>query len=101
MPHEPDRLLRLEGLTAGHAITASSGTFDNVDDTTTLTIFDGSSALMTFTLDGDYSTSTWNVATDNHGGVNIVDPPASSGQLLNGMIMNDPGPAVPADSHCR
>jgi hypothetical protein len=87
-------ILRLEGLTAGHAITASSGTFDNVHDTTTLTILDGSSPLMTFTLEGDYSTSTW-IVTDKGGGeYDIVDPPASDISLQNGVMHNDLAPAA-------
>ena len=88
--------LDLLGFTAATTTaTTGAGSFDSTTDTTTLTVHDSNGNLTeTFKLLGDLSGSSWNVATDNHGGVNIVDPPASSGQLLNGMIMNDPGPAV-------
>ncbi len=33
----------------------------------------------TFKLAGDLSGSLWNVTTDNNGGVDIIDPPASGG----------------------
>ena len=54
---------------------------------------------------GDLSHSTWNGFGRHHGGVNIVDPPATSqsvgpvvvndpGQSIGPVIMYDPGPAA-------
>jgi hypothetical protein len=64
-----------------------NGSFNNATDTTALTItdsHDGLSAILT--LAGNYSGSTWNVTDDGHGGVNIVDPPASeTTSILSGL----------------
>jgi hypothetical protein len=48
----------------------------------------------TFTLAGNLSGSTWTVTGDGHGGVNIVDPPASGGQAVGPVVAHDPGPGV-------
>jgi hypothetical protein len=45
-------------------------------------------------LAGNYSTSTWTVTDDGHGGANIVDPPAAGGQAVGGVVAHDPGPAA-------
>ena len=89
-------VLDMHGFTAATTTaTTGAGSFDSTTDTTTLTVHDSNGNLTeTFKLVGNLSNSLWTVTTDNHGGVNIVDPPASSGQLLNGMIVNDPGPAA-------
>ena len=42
------------------------------------------SATFQFTLQGDYSSSTWTVSTDGHGGFNIVDPPAPFTTIASG-----------------
>ena len=72
--------------------TTGNGSFDITTDTTTLTVHDTNGNLTeTFKLAGDLSASLWNVTDNNNGGVNIVDPPVSSGQV-GGVTMNDPGP---------
>jgi hypothetical protein len=47
----------------------------------------------TFTLAGNLSGSTWTVTGDGHGGVNMVDPPASGSQAVGAVVSHDPGPA--------
>jgi len=91
-------ILRLSGFTAGDDVTASTGAFDSSHNVTTLTVVDHTHAqTLTLTLQGDYSTSLWTVTDDHNGQFDIVDPPASSSQLVGGVIMNDPGPsAAPA-----
>jgi len=86
-------ILRLEGL-AGHNVTATSSAYDSAHGTTTLTVSDGIDAPMTFTLEGDYSASTWLVTDKGNGEFDIVDPPASSSDPLGSMIMHDPGQAA-------
>jgi hypothetical protein len=61
-----------------------------------LTVTDTSDGVTeTFKLVGDYSNSTWTVTDDHHGGVDIVDPPATTeGGSIGGVIMHDPGPVT-------
>ncbi len=85
-----------------HGFSASSttahtgnGSYDLASNTTTLTVHDSSDNLTeTFKLTGDLSNSSWSVSDDGHGWAKIIDPPASSLGLVNGMMMNDPGPAA-------
>ena len=88
-------VLDMHGFHAGTTTaTTGNGSFDSKTDTTTLTVHDTTGNVTeTFKLAGDLSASSWTVTDDNHGGVNIVDPPASSGQV-GGVIANDPGPAA-------
>ncbi len=89
-------VLDLHGFAAGTTTAVTgSGSYNSIFNTTTLTVTDLSDhQTETFTLAGDLSGSTWTVTTDNNGGVNIVDPPASGGQPAGGMVMHDPGPAA-------
>ena len=71
------------------------GSYDLATNTTTLTVTDLSdNQTETFKLAGDLSNSSWSVSDDGQGFAKIIDPPASSGQPLAGMIMHDPGPAA-------
>ncbi|MGA9087536.1 MAG: hypothetical protein WB420_00330, partial [Bradyrhizobium sp.] len=74
--------------------TAVTGNYNATANTTTLTVTDSSvSQTETFKLVGDLSHSTWNVSDDHNGGVNIVDPPATS-QSIGPVVVNDPGPGI-------
>ena len=73
-------VIDLGGLTTADTATTGNGSFNPVTDTTLLTVTDSSSNVLdTINLAGDYSNSHWTVTSDNNGGVNIADPPASSG----------------------
>ena len=79
-------VLDLRGFFSGsdtvHASTGA-GSFNGTN--TTLTVTDVThSATFQFTLQGDYSSSTWTVSTDGHGGFNIVDPPAPFTTIAGG-----------------
>ena len=88
-------VLDMHGFHYGTTTATTLGGFDFTTDTTTLTVYDSNGNLTeTFKLAGDYSTSTWAVTDDHNGGVDIVDPPASSGHPLTGMILNTPDPAA-------
>jgi VCBS repeat-containing protein len=84
-------VLDMHGFAAGTTTAATgNGSYNAVTNTTTLTVTDSSSHLTeTFKLAGDLSASTWNVSDDHHGGVNIVDPPASSG---SSTVVDNPLP---------
>jgi hypothetical protein len=72
-----------------------NGSFNSTTDTTTLTVTDSSDNLTeTFTLAGNLSNSTWTVTDDQHGGANIVDPPATA----NGPQMTAVPPSVAAST---
>ncbi len=88
-------VLDMHGFHYGTTTATTVGGFDFTTDTTTLTVHDSNGNVTeTFKLAGDYSTSTWTVTDDNNGGVDIVDPPASSGHPLTGMILNTPDSAA-------
>ncbi len=88
-------VLDMHGFHRGTTTATTLGGFDFTTDTTTLTVHDSNGNLTeTFKLAGDLSASNWTVTDDNHGGVDIVDPPASSGHPLTGMILNAPDPAA-------
>jgi hypothetical protein len=79
-------VLDLRGLLSNGDIVATqardtfrtSASYDSVHGTTLLTVTDQTHGQSTFlTLAGNYSTSTWTVTSDGHGGVDIVDPPAA------------------------
>jgi hypothetical protein len=77
-------VLDLKGFDAVHdpvvALTGA-GSYDSGTDTTSLLVKDQTTdQSVTLKLAGDYSASTWTVADDGHGGVNIADPPASGAQ---------------------
>ena len=79
-------VLDLRGFSSGsdtvHA-TTGAGSFNGTN--TTLTVTDVThSATFQFTLQGDYSGSTWTVTSDGHGGFNIVDPPATFATIASG-----------------
>jgi hypothetical protein len=70
-------VLDLNGFTYG-STTATSTSFDNTTDTTTLTVTDSSKSLTeTFKLAGNLMGSSWTPSDDGHGGVDLVDPPAT------------------------
>jgi VCBS repeat-containing protein len=89
-------VLDIHGFHYGTTTATTAGGFDFATDTTTLTVHDTNGNLTeTFKLVGDYSASTWNaISDDGHGGVNIVDPPASNSDPLGAVIMHDPGQAA-------
>src|SRR5207302_1833286 len=71
----------------------------SIFDIPTLTVTDSSHSLTeTFKLTGDLSGSTWTVSDDWHGGANIVDPPAPTGDALGPVVMQDPGVAPAGDA---
>jgi hypothetical protein len=75
-------VLDLHGFAAATttAVTGSNS-YNSTSNTTTLTVTDSSDQRTeTFTLAGNLSGSAWTASDDHHGGVNIVDPPASGGQ---------------------
>ncbi len=79
-------VLDLRGFFSGsdtvHA-TTGAGSFNGTN--TTLTVTDVThSATFQFTLQGDYSGSTWTVTSDGHGGFNIIDPPATFATIASG-----------------
>jgi hypothetical protein len=68
-------------------VVASTGadSYDGDSDTTSLVVTDETPDhvhSVTLKLAGDYSDSTWTVSDDGHGGVNIVDPPASGSSTV-------------------
>jgi len=68
----------LAGFSATDTATTGAGSFNSATDETTLTVKDsGGSVVETFALAGDHSSSNWTVTSDSHGGIDIVDPPAS------------------------
>jgi hypothetical protein len=77
-------VLDLKGFHAVHdpvVASTGAGSFDSSTDTTSLLVKDqATNQSVTLKLAGDYSASTWTVTDDGHGGVNIVDPPASGPQ---------------------
>jgi VCBS repeat-containing protein len=92
-------VLDLHGLNAATTTAvAGADSYDAVSGITTLTVTDTSlpsgQQIETFKLTGDLSGSTWTVSDDHHGGVDIVDPPATTGQNAGGVAINDPGPAA-------
>jgi fibronectin-binding autotransporter adhesin len=91
-------VLDLHGFAAASTTAVTGdGSYNSTSNTTSLTVTDSSDHQSeTFTLAGNLSGSAWTVSDDHNGGVNIVDPPASSGQSIGGVVMNDPGPAAPA-----
>jgi hypothetical protein len=99
-------VLDLKGFDAVHDLVAAStsaGSYDSGTDTTSLLVKDQTTdQSVTLKLAGDYSASTWSVTDDGHGGVNIVDPPASgarAGTLTMVSTVFDPAtvPAVVID----
>ena len=55
--------------------TGVSGSYNSGSNKTTLTVKDSSdNKTDTFTLIGNYSTSSWTVSNDGHDGVDVVDP---------------------------
>ena len=78
-------VLDLRGFASGTAVihaTTGAGSFNGT--TTTLTVTDAThAATVQFTLQGNYSTSTWTVASDGHGGFDVASDqaPAISGDL--------------------
>jgi Ca2+-binding RTX toxin-like protein len=74
------------------ASTAGANSYDGT--TTSLLVTDQTtSQSVTLHLAGNYSSSTWTVTDDGHGGVNIVDPPAANTQV-GPVVVHDPGPAA-------
>ncbi len=81
----PGDVIDLNGFATTDTAATGAGSFNSTTDTTLLTVSDSShTPLETFTLAGDYSGSTWTVTSDNNGGIDIVDPPAtgSAGEFL-------------------
>jgi len=71
-------IVDLAGLSATDTASTGAGSFNSATDETTLTVKDsGGNVVETFTLAGDLSGSTWTVTSDSHGGIDVVDPPAS------------------------
>jgi VCBS repeat-containing protein len=88
-------VLDLRGFAAA-TTTASTGagSYNHTTNITTLTVTDSSDhRTETFKLTGDLSGSAWTVSNDHNGGANIVDPPASGGPAVAGVVAHDPGPA--------
>ena len=88
-------VLDMHGFNAAttHATTGTHS-YNPATNTTTLTVVDTlHNVTETFKLLGDLSNSSWTVTDDQHGGANIVDPPAVV-QSIGGVTMHDPGPAV-------
>jgi hypothetical protein len=89
--------LDIHGLSANTTATTGAGSYNIATDTTTLTVIDHTNNVTeTFRLAGNLSASTWFVTDDQHGGVNIVDPPAttdilasSANQTLTGTVGAD------------
>ncbi len=64
--------------------TTGTGSYNSATNTTALTVTDSSdNQSVELTLAGNYSGSTWTVTTDNNGGANIVDPPATGSAAAN------------------
>ena len=62
---------------------AISGSYNSLANTTALTVHDGSdNQTLNLTLVGNYSDSSWTLASDGHGGVDIVDPPGTTPAVL-------------------
>ena len=71
-------VLDLIGLSASDTATTGAGSYHSSTGTTTLTVKDsGGHTVDTLTLVGDYSASNWTVASDHHGGIDVVDPPGT------------------------
>jgi len=92
-------VLDLRGFSSGSDIVTATtaGGFNISSGNTTLTVTDLShSATFQFTLQGDYSGSTWTVTSDGHGGFNIVDPPATFATIASGgsLELNAPSSEV-------
>ena len=76
-------MLDLGGFAANDVVHASSGSYNSATNTTLLVVTDTTADhSVTLTLAGDYSTSTWTVTGDGHGGVNVVDPPAPAAAAI-------------------
>jgi hypothetical protein len=75
-------VLDLNGYDTSTVATTGPDSFNSAADTTTLTISDAGHTTLDFTLDGNYSASTFNVTTDGEGGIDIVDPPAATSTVL-------------------
>ena len=75
------QVLELIGLDASTTATTDPGSYNSDTNTTTLTVLDQGQTLE-FTLAGDLSGSSWTVTENNtNTGVDIVDPPGTSGGL--------------------
>ncbi len=71
-------IIDLAGLSATDTASTGAGSFNSATDETTLTVKDsGGNVVETFVLAGDHSSSSWTVTSDSHGGIDVVDPPAS------------------------
>jgi hypothetical protein len=84
--------LAASGLDPVHdTLVASTGSGSFNGATTTLTVTDTTTQhFLTFNLAGDMSTSTWTVNSDGHGGVNIVDPPATAAPASQTIVASAP-----------
>ena len=95
-------MLDLHGFAAATTTAVTgAGSFNSATNITTLTVTDSSNHLTeTFKLVGNLSASTWIVTNDNTGGVDIVDPPASTSQSTTSAAVPAPAPAAtPAVMH--
>ena len=76
-------ILDLKGFDTNTTAATGSGSYDSANGTTTLTVTDLSQdRIVSITLVGDYSNSTWTATDDGHGGVDIVDPPATPSRTI-------------------
>jgi hypothetical protein len=73
------QIIDLIGFNAASTSGTTQGAYDSSNNTSILTVTDSSQNLtVQLHLAGDYSSSTWKIADDGHGGTNIWDPPAGS-----------------------
>ena len=99
-------VLDLGGFDAAHdQIVASTGegSYNSTSNTTVLLVTDETSDhSVTLTLNGDYSNSSWTVTDDQHGGANIVDPPAAKpaavATIASDMSLEISSPAASAEN---
>ena len=68
---------------------------DNGNGTGTLTLHDANGqTLDSITFAGSYQLANFTIENDGNGHTLIVDPPVSTSPAVNGVVMNDPGPAT-------
>jgi probable HAF family extracellular repeat protein len=85
-------IIDLAGLSATDTASTGAGSFNSATDETTLTVKDsGGNVVETFVLAGDHSSSSWTVTSDSHGGIDVVDPPASGAKDAPATATAAPG----------
>jgi hypothetical protein len=89
-------ILDLKGF--GTDTTVTIGSYNAATSTTTLTVTDSFQHLSaSISLFGDYSTSTFTITSDNAGGIDIADPPATNPSQV-GAVQTPEGSASAVDN---